>query len=53
MNLIEYVGNADWVEDILNEIKACLDSDAVPKAADNCDYCRYRKAIGDYNTRPG
>ena len=53
INLIEYVGNADWVEDILNEIKACLDSDAIPESDTNCDYCRYRKAIGDYNTRPG
>ena len=53
INLIEYVGNADWVEDTLNEIKACLDSDAIPESDTNCDYCRYRKAIGDYNTRPG
>ena len=53
IHLIEYVGNADWVEDILNEIRACLDSDAIPESDTNCDYCRYRKAIGDYNTRPG
>ena len=40
INLIEYVGNADWVEDILNEIKACLDSDAIPESDTNCDYCQ-------------
>ncbi len=46
MTLVPYKGNADWVEPTLIELKACLDSDVVPTAGADCDYCRYREAAG-------
>ncbi len=45
--LIPYTGNADWVEPTLMEMKECLESDEVPECGEDCDYCRYRDAVGD------
>lgn len=44
--LIAYEGNDEWVEPTILEIKDCLDDGRVPKAADDCDYCRYREFVG-------
>lgn len=44
--LIPYAGNADWVEPTLMEIKKCLDSDEIPESGPDCDYCKYREAVG-------
>jgi CRISPR/Cas system-associated exonuclease Cas4 (RecB family) len=45
--LIPYIGNTDWVEDILSEIKKCMEGDipVVGKAAmgGDCDFCLYAK----------
>lgn len=46
VTLISHTGNAAWVEGTLRDIKACLDSDAVPQKALDCDYCNYREAAG-------
>jgi len=43
--LIAYTGNADWVEPTLKKMKKILDSDKLPKAGDDCDYCKYREAV--------
>jgi CRISPR/Cas system-associated exonuclease Cas4 (RecB family) len=43
--IIPYKGNADWVEGVIFEIKKCLDSNKIPKADSDCDYCRYREAV--------
>lgn len=37
-------GNPDWIEDILDKARALLDSSAVPKPAEDCEHCVYRKA---------
>ncbi len=47
IHLIEYVGSDDWVEDTLKNIKKCLESNKIPKANQDCDYCLYRKEIGE------
>jgi len=39
ITLIDYVGNDEWVESKLNEIKMCLESDQIPQSGDNCDFC--------------
>lgn len=44
VKIIPYVGNSDWVPDILIEIKKCLDSKKIPEADPECDYCAYRKS---------
>jgi len=41
VTLIPYKGNDSWVEKILLEIKKCLDTDELPAAGENCDYCAY------------
>jgi hypothetical protein len=46
VTLISYTGSADWVEPTLSEIKLCLDSEEIPPANDECDYCRYRETAG-------
>lgn len=46
LTLVPYTGSTDWVEDCLIRLKACLDSDEIPQAGADCDYCRYREAAG-------
>jgi CRISPR/Cas system-associated exonuclease Cas4 (RecB family) len=45
IKLIPYTGDDAWVEDILEEIKACLTSSRLPEYSKTCDYCQYRKAV--------
>lgn len=47
LTLIPYEGNSDWVEYIINDIFNCLNSDEIPQANENCDYCRYRDGMND------
>ncbi len=44
VSLIPYTGDDSWVEPTLVKIKKCLESDKLPKADPDCDYCRYRQA---------
>ena len=46
LTLVPYKGSDSWVEGALIDLKACLDADALPEAAGDCDYCRYRQAAG-------
>ena len=46
ITLIAYKGNDSWVEPTLLKIKACLDSEELPVAGTNCDYCMYREMVG-------
>lgn len=43
LTLIPYEGNDCWVEDIIYKIHKCLNSDEIPAAAEDCDFCLYRK----------
>lgn len=45
VTLIPYTGDAAWVEPAILDIKKCLDNDTLPKAAPDCDYCRYIEAV--------
>ena len=47
ITLIPYEGNADWVEGTINELYKCLNSSSIPEAAEDCDFCSYRDAVGD------
>jgi len=46
VHLIPHTGKDDWVEEVLMEIKACLETDAMPRANADCDYCLYRRELG-------
>lgn len=46
ISLLSYTGNGDWIEEVLLNIKACLESDQIPEPHSDCDYCRYRETAG-------
>jgi CRISPR/Cas system-associated exonuclease Cas4 (RecB family) len=50
VRIIAHEGKADWIEDTLVRIKECLDNDAVPAPAADCEYCAYRRAARDAQT---
>ena len=35
-----------WIDGVLTNIKACLDSGELPKIGDSCEFCPYREAAG-------
>ncbi|PIR97913.1 MAG: hypothetical protein COT89_02480 [Candidatus Colwellbacteria bacterium CG10_big_fil_rev_8_21_14_0_10_42_22] len=45
VKVIPYEGDSSWVEPTLEKIKSTLDANNVPEADDDCDFCRYRKAV--------
>lgn len=45
VKIIPYTGNGDWIEGVLKKIYKCLQSDTIPKADPDCDYCLYREAV--------
>ncbi|MDH3377739.1 MAG: PD-(D/E)XK nuclease family protein [Gammaproteobacteria bacterium] len=51
VTLIPYEGNDDWVEAVLDAIHACLNGDDIPNAGEHCDYCPYRRAVTDAESR--
>jgi len=44
VTLIAHKGKDNWVEKKIFEIKECLDSDEIPKADKDCEYCNYFEA---------
>jgi hypothetical protein len=48
VNLIAYKGNDSWVEKILFDIKKCLESDKIPESSEDCDWCKYWNARGEF-----
>lgn len=47
VTLIPHTGKTTWIEKTLDQIKTCLDNQKLPKPDPVCDYCNYRKAVGD------
>ena len=45
INLIPYEGNDNWIEKTIMDIHKCLNSDKIPLAGHDCDYCSYIKTI--------
>jgi len=45
VTLIAYEGKDDWVEQAVIEAHKCLESDSIPEAGEDCDYCAYREAV--------
>lgn len=43
--VLPYLGNDAWVEKTLLDIHKCLRSEKIPKAAQTCDFCKYRAAV--------
>lgn len=49
ISILPYTGDDSWVEDMIMEIKMCLDSGVIPKASDDCDFCAYHAARGPHS----
>jgi len=47
LTIIPYQGDDSWLEPTLSEIKKCLESEQIPAASQNCEYCEYRRLIGE------
>ena len=47
VTLIPYNGNDSWLEKALKAAHKCLNSDKIPKAGSECDYCSYISAINN------
>lgn len=47
VKIIPYKGKDDWVAPAIKKIHECLNSENLPKASPDCDYCAYRRAAGE------
>ena len=47
VKVIPYTGKDSWIEPKLEEIKNTLESDEIPEAGTDCDYCLYRESVKD------
>jgi CRISPR/Cas system-associated exonuclease Cas4 (RecB family) len=45
INLLSYTGDDSWIGDVVSNIHECLNSEMIPDADAECDYCSYRKAV--------
>lgn len=41
ITILNYIGNDNWIENTINNIHKCLNSDEIPKSSSDCDYCAY------------
>lgn len=44
VTVLPYQGDTTWVEPAIYDIYKCLNSDKMPRAYEDCDYCAYRQA---------
>ena len=45
VNIISHKGESSWVEPTIIAMKRCLDSNKIPEAGSECEFCEYRKLI--------
>lgn len=48
IKLLPYEGNTDWVEKCILEAIKCLKSDKLPVSGEDCDFCKYREAVKQF-----
>jgi hypothetical protein len=47
VTVLPYEGNDDWVEPTILKAHECLVGDKVPAPSPDCDFCLYRKSVGE------
>ncbi len=47
LEIISHKGDDSWIESTPLEIKNCLESNEIPPSSENCEYCEYRRLIGN------
>jgi RecB family exonuclease len=48
INIIPYQGDDSWVEKTIHDAIDCLKSDKLPDSGPDCDFCKYRKAVKEF-----
>lgn len=48
IKIIPYVGDDSWVEKTVFDAIECLKSDQMPSSGADCDYCKYREAVRQF-----
>lgn len=46
VQVISYTGSDSWIEKTLADALSCLNLSLPPKASEECDFCSYRRAVG-------
>jgi CRISPR/Cas system-associated exonuclease Cas4 (RecB family) len=47
LSILTHVGDDSWVGQTIEEIKNVLDREELPEPGENCEYCEYRRLIGE------
>ncbi len=45
LSIIPYIGNTDWIETTLKDIKTTLNSETIPDSGPECEYCAFQKGV--------
>ena len=45
IKIISYTGDDKWAEDTIFNTIECLKLDMLPESGEDCDFCKYRKAV--------
>lgn len=48
IKLLPYEGDDFWVEGIIFDAIKCLKSDKLPDSGGDCDFCKYREAVSQF-----
>lgn len=48
IKIIPYVGDDSWVEGAISDAIKCLKSDKLPESGEDCDFCKYREAVRQF-----
>lgn len=47
VDLLPYDGNDGWIEGVIENLAACLQSPIIPASGSECEYCAYRDSAGN------
>ena len=48
IKIIPYTGNDSWVEKTVLDAIECLKEDSLPEPGEDCDFCKYRAAVKEF-----
>ena len=48
IKIIPYTGDDSWVEGVIFDAIECLKSDKLPDNGEDCDFCKYREAVREF-----
>lgn len=51
VSVLPYKGNDAWVEQAILDAHKCLNSEKMPAASADCDYCAYRDAVNNVESK--